>query len=417
MATADSPPPEHEEDDFVLELKRVRKQIKQNFTELVECVKEREFKLLKELDTILAYYRSYRDEAWKHREKQQAIEKTVTFLREELKSPAVREMHENILKVAEDELKSIKFLPKMVSFVCENDRMFAGLNMLGELVEKVRPIVDYKSKVYPVVSVCEKGNGMEQLSYPRGITVDNKTGNIYVTDYGNHCVKVFDSSGNILFKFGDSDGEGMMLHPTGLVISGDRILVSNAEAIPKSNHCIVIFQKNGAFVSKIDKHEGDKIEFGTPLGLACDEWNGDIYICERDNNRVQILSKELQFKSQFGADKFKYPRDVKLSLKYIFILDESSPCIHLYDYDLILQKSVFSSGEGMQIVHSKCLFLDNYNNILISDHGSNSIQVFNPEFELIHEINTSVYPMGVAVDNQGRILVVCRAEQDCLQIF
>ena len=107
--------------------------------------------------------------------------------------------------------------------------MFAELNKLGELVEKVRSGVDYKSKVHPVVSVCEKGNGMEQLDWPWGVTVDNKTGNIYVADQYNHCVKVFDNSGKILFKFGDSDGKGKMVYPKCLVISGDRILISNGE--------------------------------------------------------------------------------------------------------------------------------------------------------------------------------------------
>ena len=66
----------------------------------------------------------------------------------------------------------------------------------------------YKSKVHPVVSVCERGSGMEQLNLPWAVTVDDETGNIYVADCYNHCVKVFDSSGKILFKFGDSPGKG-----------------------------------------------------------------------------------------------------------------------------------------------------------------------------------------------------------------
>ena len=65
MATANPTPPDHGEDNFVLELRRVREQIKQKFIELIDCVKARECKLLKELDTILASYHSYRDEVQK----------------------------------------------------------------------------------------------------------------------------------------------------------------------------------------------------------------------------------------------------------------------------------------------------------------------------------------------------------------
>ena len=59
---------------------------------------------------------------------------------------------------------------------------------------------------------------MEQLCDPWVLTVDNKTSNIYVADCSNRCVKVFDSSGKFLFKFGDSHGKGKMLFPTGLFV-------------------------------------------------------------------------------------------------------------------------------------------------------------------------------------------------------
>ena len=104
--------------------------------------------------------------------------------------------------------------------------MLAELNKLGKLVEKVRIGIYYKSKKQPLVSVCEKGKGIEQLNYPYGVTVDNKTGNIYIADCYNNCVKVFDSTGKCLFKFGDNKGEGKMYYPRGVAICGDRILIT-----------------------------------------------------------------------------------------------------------------------------------------------------------------------------------------------
>ena len=67
---------------------------------------------------------------------------------------------------------------------------------------------------------------MEQLNYPEGVTVDNTTGNIYIAAYSNNCVKVFDSTGKCLFKFGDKEGEGKMCHPRGVAICGERILIT-----------------------------------------------------------------------------------------------------------------------------------------------------------------------------------------------
>ena len=95
----------------------------------------------------------------------------------------------------------------MVCFECDSNKISVELNNLGKLVEKVRSGIDYKSKKQSLVSVYEKGKGMEQFYCPRGVAVDNKTGNIYIADLSNDCVKVFDRIGKNLFNFGDNEGK------------------------------------------------------------------------------------------------------------------------------------------------------------------------------------------------------------------
>ena len=289
--------------------------------------------------------------------------------------------------------------------------MLAELNSLGKLVGKVRNGIDYKSKKQPLVSVCEKGKGVGQLYLPHGVTVDSKTGNIYIADQFNNCVKVFDITGKYLFKFGDNEVEGKTYQPLSVAICGDRILISQA------NHCILNYQLDGKFISKIGKYGNGDLEFNWPYGLTIDESNGNIYPSDCGNNRIQILSQDLRFISQFGKDTLKYPRDVKHSKYYIFVLDESNPCIHLFDYNHILQKSVISRGNGKQVINPYYFFIDQTDDILISDYGSNFIHIFSKEFQLIHEISVSPNLMGITVDMRGRVIVVCRTENDCLWIF
>ena len=289
--------------------------------------------------------------------------------------------------------------------------MLAKLNHLGKLVDKVRSGIDYKSKKQPLVSVCEKGNGMEQLNSPRGVAVENKTGNIYIADTENNCVEVFDSTGKYLFKFGDNEDEGKMYQPLSVAICGDRILISQCD------HCILNYQLNGKFISKIGKYGNGELEFNYPFGLTIDESNGNIYVSDCLNNRIQILSHDFRFISQFGKDILKQPRDVRLSKEYIFVLDVSNPCLHLFNYNHILQKSVISRGKGMRVIDPWRFFIDQTYNLLFSDRGSNTIHVFNKQFKLIHKISVSPKPMGITVDKRGRVIVVCWADNNCLQIF
>ena len=336
-------------------------------------------------------------------EKNVEFEEMIIFHHGKLQSPHLKSFQENIISQLNTGLKSTEtpIEPKMVSFECDSNKMLAELNKLGKLVEKVRIGIGYKSKKQPLVSVCEKGKGMEQLSYPLGVTVDNKTGNIYIADHSNNCVKVFDSTGKYLFKFGDNEGEGKMHSPRGVAIYGDRILIT------QGNYCILIYQLNEKFVSRIGRQGRGELEFYDLYSLTIDESNGDIYICDRNNNRIQILNNDLSFKSQFGNDTLNYPRDVKLSKECIYVLDESNPCLHLYNYNHILQKSVISRGIGMSLINPCFFFIDQTDNIVISDRGSNSIYIFNTEFQLIHEIPVSNNPTGVTVDKQGRVIVVC----------
>ena len=401
------------EDNYELELNRVREKIKTKFVELIDCLKARENELLRELDNILTSYLSYRGELEKVNEKKLALERTKSLHQNELQNSPIKSFHENVITLVNTEIKSIEtpIEPKMVSFECDSNKMLTELHILGKLVEKVRNGIDYQSKKQPLVSVCEKGKGMGQLYWPRSVTVDNKTGNIYIADTNNNCVKVFDSTGKYLFKFGDNKDEGKMDKPLSVAICGDRILISQV------NRCILNYLLKGKFISKIVICGNVEVEFYCSYSLTTDESNGNIYVSDYHNNRIQILSQDFRFISQFGKDTLKYPRDVKLSKEFIFVLDESNPCLHLFNYNHILQKSVISRGKGMQVIGPLYFFIDQTDNILISDYGSDSIPIFDREFQLIHKISVSYKPMGITVDKRGRVIVVCQAENNCLQIF
>ena len=412
MATVHPPVITNRGDGFELELSRVRERVKVKFVELIDCLKVRESKLLRELDNILASYLTYRSELEKVNEKKAALERTKSMIEDELSTSPIRSVHEDFIFKLNKEIESIEYpvKTKIVSFECDSNKMLAELNNLGKLVEKVSGI-DYKSKKKPLVSVCERGNGMKQLDWPRGVTIDNKTGNIFISDQSNNCMKVFDSTGKFMLKLGDNEGEGRMFFPRGLAIFGDRVLVS------QGNHCILNYQLNGKFISRIGIQGNGKVEFTKPYDLTFDESNGDVYICDSGNNRIQILSSKFSFKSEFGKATLNSPRDVKLSKEYIFVLDQSNPCLHLFDYNNILHSSSITRGIGMQVTNPIYFFLDNLGNILISDPGSNFIHIFNTECQLFHKIPVTSKPTGVAVDNQGRVIVVCQADKDCLQIF
>ncbi|KAI6650843.1 PEP-CTERM domain protein [Oopsacas minuta] len=409
MATANPILPQPGEDNYELEVNRVREKIKSTFLELIDCLKERESKLLRELDTIVDCYRSYKSELTKLNEKKIALQKSKSFHQHEILTSPIKCVHEDFIARLDTELESIEFpkQPRMVSFTCENNKLLDEVKKLGKLV---RSGIDYTNKKQPLMSVCKIGTGNEQLRYPLVVTVDNKTGNIYIADHDNNCIKVFDCNAKYLFKFGDRKGEGAMALPKCLSIYGNRVLISQ-------NHCILNYTLDGKFISKFGKQGNGELQFDYPWGLTIDDSNEDIYICDRYNNRVQILTKDLCYKTKFGTNTLKGPLNVKLSKEYIYVLDTSNPCIHLFNRNLILQKSIISRGKGNQVLNPRSFFIDYSDFILIADNSSDAISIFNPEFKLVHKIPVSSNPLAVTVDNQNRVIVVCNNDKGCLQIF
>ena len=413
MATAFPQPTEHGDDNFVLELNREKDKVRTTFIELREILTETETKLIKALNDILSSHNSYTSEVKKMIEQKQDIENIRNVnLTVVPASPALKTFHEKFLQDLNEQLNQLQtpVRPKLVTFVCDENKLLSEVNELCKLVERVSEI-EYKNKTQSIISVCDRGTSNEQLNNPDGVTVDHNTGNIYVADYFNNCVKVFDNTAKYLFKFGNGKGEGKMSNPIGLLICGNRVLVT------QSNNYIQVYELDGKFVSRFGSSGNGKLQFSLPFGLSTDEYNGDIYICDCLNNRIQIISENFEYKSEFGKDILYHPRDVKLYKDNIFILDESNPCLHIFNKDLVLQKSVVTRGEGQQVVNPCFFFIDKFGSILFSDCNSNSILILNSEFEFIHKISVSNNPIGITTDKEDRVIVVCEAANNCLQIF
>ena len=142
MATANPPVRYHEDDNYEIELSRERDKIRAQFDYLTDRLNCRERELLEELDTILACYRSYRDEVEIVKDKVRNLETMKQRNEEELATSRSKKFQENIIQQIEEEIESQTYPkePQLVSFVCESKVIFSEINKLGKLVRKVTDI-------------------------------------------------------------------------------------------------------------------------------------------------------------------------------------------------------------------------------------------------------------------------------------
>lgn len=138
------------------------------------------------------------------------------------------------------------------------------------------------------------------LVQPQGVEID-AAGNIYVSNAypftnGFNIVK-FDAAGNYLSNFGSSgSGNGQLQDPEGMAFDADgNIYVADA-----GNNRIQKFDANGNYLSQFGSLGSGNGQFQAPLAIAFDA-NQQIYVTDDGNNRVQVFDMNGNYLSQFGS--------------------------------------------------------------------------------------------------------------------
>lgn len=159
-----------------------------------------------------------------------------------------------------------------------------------------------------------RGTEPGQFTWPRGVACgpDNS---IAVADSSNHRVQLFDSTGRFLFEFGGyGAGEGEFDCLAGVAVNRiGQLIVSD-----RYNHRIQIFDSTGKFLrafgsegradgkvrgceivySRLIKHIS--FQFSYPWGITTDSL-GFIYVCDKENHRVQVFQSDGTFVGKFGT--------------------------------------------------------------------------------------------------------------------
>ena len=105
------------------------------------------------------------------------------------------------------------------------------------------------------------------------------------SDQYQHCIKVYDRSGNPQYKFGKvGEGDGEFNYPSCLSVNkSGHMMVCDSD-----NHRIQVFELNGKFFSNIGNRCGNIGEFSYPISLAILA-SGPIVVADMGNNRIQIF--------------------------------------------------------------------------------------------------------------------------------
>ena len=257
-----------------------------------------------------------------------------------------------------------------------------------------------------------KGTGNGQFDVPWGLG-SNSTGHVFVAEFENHRVSVFDSSGNFQ-KFLINNGDGGS-NPTDGQLSGPMDIEidssGNMWTLDVNSHRVQKFDKNGTYLLKIggpSSGSGDS-EFNSPKDLGLNSTD-HVWIADTKNHRVSVFDSSGAFVKKFGTfgtgdGQFKFPQSLTMdSNDNVYVTDQNNR-VQKFDSNGNYVSKFGGNGTSdgkFQNIHY--IELDENNNIYVSDRDRNNVQVFSPNFEFKYQVSGDFSdPKDIDLDSSNQL--------------
>ena len=410
--------------DFFHQLEVARTEVRNMFSRIYRLLQERENTLLRQLQEIENSYKQRHVKEIKQKNELLATKENLqsspdlyvnldsfkrTLLPVEAKLKLLEREESEIVTVVWGEESILNELLKKIGTIKHSPQ---------DNVSKNKPSwIKYETKLHPVLVACkfkrDAPRKNDVFKSPTAVTIHPLTKNIYVIDALNNRVQVFDSNCNFLFTITKN-----MDYPAGICFHDNRMYVTQF-----TGNVITVYTEEGEFIQSIGSLGDSMLQFKSPLGICYSDYNNAFYICERDNDIVQVLNADMSFNS-FIPGLIK-PVDVKAMRKELFVLDRQNPCFHVYNYEHQLIREVISLGdEGCQVCKPVHFCLDTLSNILLTDYTACRVVVFTKDGKQIYKFGKEgkkpgcfIEPRGIALDSEGRIIVASQNPDHCIQFF
>ena len=305
---------------------------------------------------------------------------------------------------------------------------FAGQKIDYTETAKAKPKASWMDRLAGGQSAEEKFNPKDfpfQLIGPYGIAIDSK-GLVYVADQRVGAVFIFNTEtqdvqmirNGIEAKFGWINGLA--------IDDDDRLFVSDGKM-----HRVMIFNAKHEVESQITEGLVD------PVGLAIDTTNRFLYVVDTQQDQVIVYDADtLKLLRRIGTGgknhfltspgDFGAPQGVALDSEgNLYVTDTMNNRVEIFDADGNFLSEFGKNGDGPGFfTRPKGIAIDSDGHIWVADQVQDRLQVFNREGQLLTYIGTGHGELpgqfqtltGVAIDKHNRVFTT-EQEPGRLQVF
>ena len=278
--------------------------------------------------------------------------------------------------------------------------------------------------IYPPSMLGRSLDMINDIKSPRGI-VAKPGGGLFVAEFNDHHVVELD-------KFGrrrKSYGQGILQHPASIAsdTSGYLYIVGSAG---EEEGCISKINPDGEVVSVVGREGVAMAEFKNPRGVALSRQN-ELYVCDRDNHRIQVFDSNLQFLRCLNLDPSDpqlknaiKPNDVAFdNAEKMYVVDYANNCILLFTSSHCYLGIFGMESEGVgKLGAPECIHVNN-GLVYVTEYHEHRVSVFRINGDFVTSFGTFgsqkdqlKFPTGIDTDDNG-IVYVCEFFNNRIQLF
>ncbi len=245
----------------------------------------------------------------------------------------------------------------------------SGRVYVTDTVQRHVAVFDFKNRTFFTIGTDDPG----LLQKPLGINTDANC-NVYVADATKKRIMIYSSEGQYLRELGSADSFSRLSHVAASA-DGSKVFAVDTGGVQSEQHVVRVFNAiTGEHLYDIGKRGREEGELNLPRDVEIGP-DGNVYVIDGGNFRVQVFSPEGQFIRTFGS---------------------------------------VGSRSG-QFSRPKGIAVDKQGLIYVSDAAFGNFQIFNPQGQLLMSIgqrsNTRgpakyILPAGIDTDEDGRIFFV-----------
>eukprot|EP00002_Diphylleia_rotans_P038966 TRINITY_DN8931_c0_g1_i2.p1 TRINITY_DN8931_c0_g1~~TRINITY_DN8931_c0_g1_i2.p1 ORF type:complete len:740 (-),score=138.11 TRINITY_DN8931_c0_g1_i2:56-2275(-) len=140
------------------------------------------------------------------------------------------------------------------------------------------------------------------------------------------------------------------------------------------------------------------LQFHYPWGVAVHPKTGNIYIVDKNNHRIQVMSPEQEFLTSFGSqgagnNQFYYPRGITISQTgSVYVADMNNHRVQIFSDDFVYLGTIGVTGQSGPddgLLNSPYnIAIDSEGSVYVADLGNKRVQKFSRDGEFLCKFGT-----------------------------